>query len=285
MTFVLPGEQEEEEKQQVAEDQVEDQSTEDEAAEDEQAAEEQADDQADDQAEPAEDEGLVVNLDEEPEDDKAASPVIRGLRAQNRRLQRELAETRRKINAAPQPQQPALGPRPTLEAYAFDTGKYEEALADWVKQKAAADAEVQSKVSAFQAKVAAYTKAKAELKVKDYADAELAVTSTLSIPQQSIIVSGTKNPALVVYALGKSDKRLRELAAMSDPVEFAIEVGKLEAQMKVSSKKPVTTPESRVVGNGQPSGTVNSVLERLRAEAAKTGDYTKVNAYKKKLKK
>lgn len=283
MTFKLPGEQvEEEEQQTTTEDQVEDQSAEDEVVVDD---EQVADDQVDDEVEPAQDDGLVVNLDEEPEDDKAASPVIRGLRNQNRRLQRELAETRRKVNATPQPAQPVLGPRPTLEAYAFDTSKYEEALADWIKQKEAAEAEVKSKVQTFQAKVAAYTKAKAELKVKDYADAELAVTSTLSIPQQSIIVTGAKDPALVVYALGKNDKRLREIAAISEPIEFAFAVAKLEAQMKVSSKKPTTTPESRVVGNGQSSGTVNSVLERLRTEALKTNDYTKLNKYKREHKK
>ena len=48
----------------------------------------------------------------------------------------------------------------------------------------------------------------------------------------------------------------------------------------MSEKKPATPPETRVTGNGRVSGAVDATLERLRAEAERTGDYTKVAAYK-----
>ena len=53
--------------------------------------------------------------------------------------------------------------------------------------------------------------------------------------------------------------------------------------MKVTNRKAAPPPEKTVRGNGAVSGTVDSQLERLRAEAEKTGNYTKVNAYKMQL--
>jgi hypothetical protein len=42
-------------------------------------------------------------------------------------------------------------------------------------------------------------------------------------------------------------------------------------------------PEKPVQGNGRLSGSSDATLERLRADAEKTGNYTKVIAYKKQL--
>jgi len=84
----------------------------------------------------------------------------------------------------------------------------------------------------------------------------------------------------LVYALGKNPTKAAALGAIKDPVEFAFAVARLEAQLKVSEKKPATPPETRVTGNGRVSGAVDATLERLRAEAERTGDYTKVSAYK-----
>jgi len=51
--------------------------------------------------------------------------------------------------------------------------------------------------------------------------------------------------------------------------------------MKVTSKKAPRPPEKTLNGgNGSLSGTVDSQLASLRAEAEKTGDYTKINKYK-----
>jgi hypothetical protein len=67
-------------------------------------------------------------------------------------------------------------------------------------------------------------------------------------------------------------------------VKFAFAVSKLESQLKVTNRKPATTPEKVLTGTGSTSGSVDSTLDKLRAEAEKTGDYTKVTAYKRKLK-
>ena len=101
-----------------------------------------------------------------------------------------------------------------------------------------------------------------------------------NVTQQGIIVQGADNPALVVYALGKNPKKAKELASITDPVKFAIAVGKLETQLKVTNRKAPPPPEKTLQGTGPKSGAVDSTLERLRADAEKTGDYTKVLQYK-----
>jgi hypothetical protein len=98
--------------------------------------------------------------------------------------------------------------------------------------------------------------------------------------QQGIIVHGSVEPTLLVYALGKNEAKAKELAAIKDPVKFAFAVAKLEATLKVTTRKPSTAPETTITGNSRPSGAIDSTLERLREEASRTGDYTKVTAYK-----
>jgi hypothetical protein len=87
----------------------------------------------------------------------------------------------------------------------------------------------------------------------------------------------------VVYALGKNPKRAKELAAITDPVRFATAAGKLEAQLKVTNRPKPPAPPRVVTGSAPISGSVDSNLERLRAEAEKTGDMTKVLRYKQQL--
>jgi hypothetical protein len=106
------------------------------------------------------------------------------------------------------------------------------------------------------------------------------VQETMNVTQQGILLQGLDNPALVVYALGKNPKRAKELAAITDPVRFAAAAGKLEATLKVTNRPKPPAPPRVVTGSAPITGTVDSNLDRLRAEAERTGDYTKVMAYK-----
>ena len=94
------------------------------------------------------------------------------------------------------------------------------------------------------------------------------------------MLQGADNPALVVYALGKNPKKAQELASIKDPVKFAFAVAKLEKDLKVTNRRAAPPPERVVSGTGRVSGAVDSTLERLREEASKSGDMTKVLAYK-----
>lgn len=228
------------------------------------------------------------------EEPKQAAPAwVRDLRRKERELQREVRELRAKLQTPTQGeiQPPPLGPKPKLEDHDYDAEKFEAALASWFEKKRAADEHAakarqaeESQKQAWQARLDAYGKAKASLRVRDYEDAEASVTEALNVTQQGIIVSGAENPAVVTYAIGKDPAKLKELASITDPVKFAFAVAKLETQLKVTPRKPASQPETVVKSTTRISGgSSDQALERLYEEADRTGDRTKVIAYKAKL--
>jgi hypothetical protein len=268
----------------------------DEAAQDADHSEDESDPEA--EAENADDDDFVaVTIGEEspPSDDEEnerAPEWVRDLRKQYReekRRNKELQEKLAEVSGAPKAAE--LGKKPTLESLDYDTERYETELAAWYDRKrshdeaeAAKKAEQETVEREWQKKLEGYQSAKAGLKVRDYEDAEDIVQETLSVTQQGMILQGADNPAMLVYALGKNQKKAKELASISDPVKFAFAVAKLETQLKVTKRKASSKPEPTISGTGRPSGSVDNTLERLRSEAEKTGDYTKVYAYKQRQK-
>lgn len=230
---------------------------------------------------------------EEPKSDpqklvKKLRGVTRGLEKKNRALQKQL-EANARATETIKPVE--LGEKPTLKSCGYDDAKYEQEILNYadrkrkVEEEAAKKAEAAEKANeAWQSKQKHYVDLKKEHSFKDFEDVEELVSTTFSQTQQGIIVSGADDAALVVYALGKNPKKLEELAKIEDPVEFAFKVAKLETQLKVKSKK-APKPETRVKTgkSGGISGTADKTLERLRAEADRTGDFTKVTEYKRKL--
>ena len=229
--------------------------------------------------------------DPEEEEEVRAPGWVRDLRKQYREEKRRAKELEQKVQQLEQRTQPAqqpLGQKPTLDSVDYDTERYETALAAWYEKKRQHDdrqmsvrAEQEAVQKGWEKKLEGYHSAKAELKVKDYDFAEDVVQDTLSVMQQGMIVQGAENPALLVYALGKNPKKAKELASITDPVKFAFAVAKLETNLKVTNRKASSTPEKKISGTGRPSGSVDSTLERLRAEAERTGNYSKVAQYKK----
>jgi len=259
---------------------------------------EQIGDEAEATASPpeVEEDEVLVTIGEEappPEEHAQAPEWVRELRKQHRQLQREKRELEEKLKSVSQPaERPiAVGKKPTLEEYDYDAEKYENELAAWFERKRRADeAEARARAAeaeanqAWQAKLDGYGKAKADLKVRDFEDAEATVSETFSVTQQGVLLQGADNPALLVYALGKNPSKAKELASIKDPVKFAFAVAKLETQLKVQNRKAATPPEKTVRGTGPVSGAVDSTLERLRADAERTGDFSKVMAYKRQQK-
>jgi hypothetical protein len=244
-----------------------------------------------DDLEEPESEEVVVSIGEEappPEEQTQAPEWVRELRKSHRELQRQNRELQAKLQAAPPETKPVvIGNKPKLEDHDYDADKYEEALTSWFERKRQADevnakqeAEVMNQQKAWQAKLDGYGKAKAELRVKDYEDAEAVAQEIFSITQQGVMLQGADNPALVVYALGKNPKKAKELADIVDPVKFAFAVAKLEKELKVTNRKAAPAPERIISGTGRSSGAVDSTLERLREDASRTGNMTKVIAYK-----
>ena len=245
----------------------------------------------------ADDGDLVVSFgDEEPEesptskDPERESSTFSAMRKREREKTKQIKELEARLAKYEEAEKPTLGPKPTLEGSDYDTAKFEAALERWHETKRAHDAEQQKEKAvqeeaqaAWEQRLAKYQEAKAGLKVRDYQEAEEIVQDTLNVTQQGVIISEVKDPALLVYALGKNPKKLDELASITDPVKFIFAVARMETQLKTSSRKPAPAPEKTVTGSGSTSG-ANATLEKLRNEAARTGDFSKVHAYKRKLK-
>lgn len=228
--------------------------------------------------------------DPQAEEERKAPQWVRDLRVKNRELLREKKELEAKLSAqAPAARPVTVGAKPKIEDFDYDTDKYDAALTAWFEAKRRADQEEEARKNAakaeqdaWQAKLDNYGKLRAEIPVKDFQEAEDDVKTSLSVIQQGIVLQGAQNPALVVYALGKNPTKAKELAAITDPVKFAFAVATMEVQLKVT-KKSAPEPERVVSGTGRISGTVDSNLARLEAEADRTGDRSKVVAYKAQL--
>jgi len=238
----------------------------------------------------------VVNAgDEEDYERGTKAPTwVTELRKEVRVLKREKKERERldreRQTQSPQHQEPlTLGAKPKIEDFDYDSDAYEAALDGWYTRKQVVEAQArqieatrEAQTREWQQKLSSYEDKKAKLKVRDFEDAEAVILENLSEAQQGIILNGAENPALLVYALGKNEAKAKELAKTTDLVKFAFNVAKLESQLKVTQKR-IPEPE-KVVGGSSASPTKNhdSTLERLRAEAEKTGIYDKVIAYKQK---
>jgi hypothetical protein len=233
---------------------------------------------------------VIVSIGEEappPEEQAHAPGWVKELRKANREKEKRIRELEAKLTQTTEKKPVILGPKPKLEDHDYDADRFEAALADWFDRKRVADAESQkvqqaeqAQKQAWQEKLDGYGKAKAELRVRDFEDAEAVAQELFNITQQGVVLQGADNPALVIYALGKNPKKATELAKIEDPVKFAFAVAKLEKELKVTNRKAAPAPERMISSTGRVSGAVDSTLERLREEAARTGNMTKVIQYR-----
>ena len=228
----------------------------------------------------------------ETETETASAPAwVRELRKNHREISRENKELKEKLSAkVSEPKPEPLGAKPTLSSNDYDSDKYEEALEAWHTRKQATDDalakqnEEQKAVQAAQkAKGDAYNLAKSKLKAPDYEDAEATAAEVFSPMQQAIIVNYAKTPAHLIYALGRNPKRARELAALKDAAAFTYAIATLEATDLKITKKTAPEPERRISGTAKTGGSTDAKLERLRADALKTGNATALTAYKREL--
>jgi ATP-dependent protease HslVU (ClpYQ) peptidase subunit len=258
----------------------------------------EVDDDIDEDDDDDEDEVIVSIAGEAPppeeDDDKKAPKWVRDVRADNREKMRRIKELEQKL-AKIETQEievvAPLGPMPTLEDVDYDTERFQKDTAKWFENKRQHDEqhaaiegqkiELQRK---WERKLEGYQSKKSGLKVRDFELAEDVVQDTMTLNQQSMIVMAAKDPALLIYAIGKNPKKAKELADLGETVEFAFAVGYLEAKVNIENRKAQVLPEKKVTGSGRISGSVDKTLDRLRSDAEKTGDYSKVFAYKRKNK-
>ena len=274
-----------------SEEEDEESSEQDEADSDSQSDEDSEDDSEESGEEEASDE-LVITIGDDKEtseEDSNAPGWVKEVRKTNRELQKRNRELESKLEALEKPVEQTLGAKPKIEDFDYDAEKFETALLDWSEKKRIFDQKQSEAVErqkadqqAWESKLNNYNTAKTSLKVKDFDDAEDTVRQFLNPTQQGIIVAAADRPEFVVYALGKNPNKAKALGEIKDPIKFAVELGKLEKDMKVKTGKTPPAPESKVKGNTTPKGgSTDTKLERLRAEAHKTGNFTKLHAYQK----
>jgi len=253
--------------------------------------------EVEEEVEQAEEGQIVVSLgEEEPEEEDGGSEAFKRLRQHTReqakRIKQQEAELRELQKAKEVEKEVILGKRPELhdDGIDYDGDKFAEKLLEWnarkaeVEAKQRAEREKQEAIERdFQSKVEQYNTAKQSIGVPDYEDAEELAMSTLSKIQQGIIVAHADKPELVIYALGKNQKEAERLAAIADPIRFALAIRDLEKEKLKVSRKPSTAPEKEVTRSASPSASVDKHLDKLEAEADRTGDRSKVIAYKKSL--
>lgn len=242
------------------------------------------------EAEPVEEGALVVQIgDEEPEAEPEQAPEwVRDLRKRDRENQKRIKELEAQLNKPAEVV--ALPAKPKLDDFDYDTDAFEAALEGWYKDKQlheqreqAAQREQEQAQQSWQAKVQTYTEAKSKVPFPDFEDAEALVQDTFDVTQQGLLIKVAKDAPTLVYALGKNPKKAAELAAIKDYAEFVAEAVRVEMNVK-TSRKPATSPERTVSVPTVPGvSSTDNTLERLREDAAKTGDFSKVMAYKRSM--
>lgn len=239
---------------------------------------------------------VVITLGDEPESASAedeelkrAPAWVKDLRKTNRELVRKLREVESRGAAPANDAQsvPVLPEKPTLASCEYDEEAFAQKLEAWTKQKAQIESQANEREAEkakvqqqWQTKLEAHSKRAKSLGVRDYDDVSALVEDTFSLVQRAIIIDCAKDSAAFEYALGKSPTKLKELAAIQNPAHFTWAVAQLEPKLKITNRKGAPpVPESKINGSGPLGGNSNATLERLRAEADKTGDRSKVTRY------
>jgi hypothetical protein len=234
-------------------------------------------------------EGVEEESQEEKDYEKAPG-WVRDLRKSNREIQSENNNLKKKLselsksNVLENLQKPAYED----EDIAYDSEKYERKLSEWInnknkKSQEAAKRQIAENIQQeeWKSSLDSYSKDKASLKVKDFEESEAVVLETLSETQQAIIIKGSKNPALLVYALGKNYSRARSFGDIDDNVRFTFEVSNFERSLSMKPRKNKTSPEKTVQASSM--GSSEAKLNKLREESLITGDHTKAFKYMREL--
>lgn len=255
---------------------------------------------------PADEEGeaetaeLSITLGDEPEaeqEDRAQAPEwVKNLRAENRKLVRRTRELEQQVAAKVEPAKAAatIGPRPMMSDadIDYDEDKFAARLDVWLAQKSEVDNQERQKKRAieeaeqkWQGRITAVDGVTKGMKVPDLDEALATFEETFSVVQRGLILDAPKDPkvsAQLRYALGRNPKVAKELAAETNPVKFTFQLAELAGKMKVAPKKSAPAPERVVRATVAGAAAVDNQLQRLRAKAEQTGDYTEVAAYRKK---
>lgn len=126
-----------------------------------------------------------------------------------------------------------------------------------------------------------------KLGVSDYPETENIAVGILGDDTANVIMRISRHSDKVLYHLGKNPEKAHYFASLSntDPGRAIAEIGALGVELKPQPKaraKPAPDPDEELVGASPPSSDdYERQLKKLREDVKKTGDMSKVLAYKK----
>lgn len=229
------------------------------------------------------DETLAFSFDESSEDSdnfkgQEAPEWVKQVRKENRELKRQLKQQNYQ-----QPQQQALREKPTLDTHDYDSDAYEQDYAEWLGEKTQYDVKVQAEQQKYQQYDDRYTADVDAVRAKapDYDEIEQSIVDTLPTSKQAMLKMLVDNPAKMVYALGKSPNKLQALSELDD-IQFAKQIVLMEQSMSNVKRNP-NKPKPKSHSLEGIAGGGDTKLSKLEADAERTGDRSKVAAYKRTL--
>lgn len=266
----------------------------DELLDDEQDIEDSQDDEQDADGEEAEsqddsdDDALDFSFDDDgdssdPFKGQEAPEWVKKVREENRELKRQL-----KQREAQQMPQQVLREEPTLDDHDYDDEAFKQDYAQWLQEKQQIDAQVQAERQKYQQYHERYKADVDAIKAKapDYDEVELSVVDVLSEQKQGLLQMLVDNPAKVVYALGKNSPAQLDRLSKLDDIQFAKQIVLMEMQMSSKTKsRNQNKPKPKTHELEGVAGGADTRLAKLEAEADRTGDRSKVAAYKKQMRK
>lgn len=191
-----------------------------------------------------------VEVDEQDEQAPASaeepkeSSVVKQMRDELKRKERELRELRARTTA-PAPDAPKdPGTMPDIEDFDYDKERHAVAVNEWVSRKLQFDQHQQKAQAEQQQVVQKYESAKSRFdtegaKIVGFQDAVADVASALSLEQQNALLLRVPDVAhRIVMALHRNPAELERIARITDPVDYGIELGKLQALAKSAPRKP-----------------------------------------------
>lgn len=219
------------------------------------------------------------------EDEPSDTDLVKHLRAELRKAQAE----KKALEQGPKAEPPVVvGDKPTLESCDYDEEKFESELDAWKDRKRQAEEQANRGKEAQRAadeqweqEKAAFAKKRAQLPYKDIDDVEAVVASTLDPAQIAMIVKVANDGPKLIYALGKNPSKLSALSSVKDPIKFIAAAVRLEAEVKMTKRRPTVEPDKITRGSAPLStGSADAQMEKLEKEAARTGDRSKLIAYR-----
>lgn len=229
-------------------------------------------------------------LDSPTSEDSAEHGLVKHLRKTIKEKDRELKELMRQ-SQKPVEQQPVITQPPRMpklddEDIGFDEEIYQQRMAKWAEdngkyqqQEMARKQKEQELQAAYQERLSKYQQRVKALKVPGYQEAEQAVLEEIPIKTQNAILFESEKPEIVVLALGRNAELRKQLAEATNPVAIGRLLERIESKARIMPKAKTTAATTPTVKGS--NGAVINNLDKLKAKALETGDWTPYFAAKK----